>query len=383
MAELFSKANEAFVDENYGEAIKLYSQAIEQDAEKTEYFLKRAQTYIKLEEYTNAVTDTEKAVELDPKNSKCFLRKGIALFHLEKFQDAKTAFVEGQQLDSSESSFKTWIRKCEAELDLEQMEESSSQTTGEPVVGVASSSGEVKTTATESAAAPDSTEPSTSTAAKASETIAQAQPPSAPFQKIRHDWYQTETHVVVTIMIKNAKSDQVQVDFTDKTVSVTVKLPSDSDYNLELDLAHSIVPDKSVTKVLGSKIELKLKKVEGIRWSLLEGTDDLPKAAAKSSASKPDEVHKYPSSSQHSKDWDKLARDVDEEEKDSKQEGDAALNQLFQQIYADGTDEVKRAMNKSFVESGGTVLSTNWKEIGDKKTEVKPPDGMEWKTYDK
>ena len=33
-------------------------------------------------------------------------------------------------------------------------------------------------------------------------------------------------------------------------------------------------------------------------------------------------------------------------------------------------------------ESGGTVLSTNWKEIGAKKTEVKPPDGTEYKKYD-
>ncbi len=58
---------------------------------------------------------------------------------------------------------------------------------------------------------------------------------------------------------------------------------------------------------------------------------------------------KYPSSSQHTKDWDKLVADIKEEEKDEKLEGDAALNQLFQQIYCDGTDEVKKAMNKSFV----------------------------------
>ena len=32
-------------------------------------------------------------------------------------------------------------------------------------------------------------------------------------------------------------------------------------------------------------------------------------------------------------------------------------------------------------ESGGTVLSTNWNEIGNKDTTVKAPDGMEYKKW--
>lgn len=95
-----------------------------------------------------------------------------------------------------------------------------------------------------------------------------------------------------------------------------------------------------------------------------------------------DAVHKYPSSSHMYKNWDRLAKQIQEEEKSENLEGDAALNKLFQQIYADGSDEVKRAMNKSFQESGGTVLSTNWKDVKKEKVEVKPPDCMEYKKYE-
>ena len=36
---------------------------------------------------------------------------------------------------------------------------------------------------------------------------------------------------------------------------------------------------------------------------------------------------------------------------------------------------------KSFQESGGTTLSTNWDEVGKGKVEVQPPQGSEWKRW--
>ena len=67
------------------------------------------------------------------------------------------------------------------------------------------------------------------------------------------------------------------------------------------------------------------------------------------------------------------------EEEDAKNDG---VNELFKQIYTSSNDEVRKAMNKSFVESNGTVLSTNWNEVKAKPVEMNPPDGVEYKRFD-
>jgi suppressor of G2 allele of SKP1 len=70
------------------------------------------------------------------------------------------------------------------------------------------------------------------------------------------------------------------------------------------------------------------------------------------------------------KNWDTLASQaLDKEGKekslteDPNVGGDAAVNSFFQQIYANADEETQRAMLKSYTESGGTALSTDWKEV--------------------
>jgi suppressor of G2 allele of SKP1 len=61
-------------------------------------------------------------------------------------------------------------------------------------------------------------------------------------------------------------------------------------------------------------------------------------------------------------------------------EGDETSH-FFKQLYSGATPEQQRAMMKSYQESGGTVLSTDWSNVGNKTVVPEPPEGMEAKKY--
>lgn len=376
----YSEGNEAFVDENYDLAIEKYSKAIELNSNNAEYFVKRATTYIRLGKNKEAEADATTAIQLDSKNQKAYLRKGIALFNQDNFISARNVFKEGLGCDEDNKELKQWIRKCNAELDLAEEEKKLGDSSDKEVI-VGTAVGETKSEEKQEGQQPEKPKKIIQSA-QAAQAVQLAPPPKA-----KYDWYQTQTRVVISLMIKNRKAEDVKVEYGERTLSVTVNLPSGSEYSLELDLAHEINPGQCRTRIMSTKIELKLQKVEDIRWPSLEPSTETHFAhlpTAKSDGKEPQEstVHKYPTSRHVDKDWDKLEKEFQKELEAEKPEGEAALNQLFQQIYGDGSDEVRKAMNKSFVESGGTVLSTNWKDVKDKPVECKPPDGMELKKWE-
>mmetsp|Transcript_16686 Transcript_16686/g.49900 ORF Transcript_16686/g.49900 Transcript_16686/m.49900 type:complete len:125 (-) Transcript_16686:97-471(-) len=91
---------------------------------------------------------------------------------------------------------------------------------------------------------------------------------------------------------------------------------------------------------------------------------------------------KFPSSAKNAKDWDKVESELAQMEgKGDLDDGDP-LNNFFKKIFSHGDEDTRRAMMKSFVESNGTVLSTNWTDVGSKIVECTPPDGMEAKKWE-
>ena len=109
--------------------------------------------------------------------------------------------------------------------------------------------------------------------------------------KIKHEWFQSDKFVTVSIYIKNVPVDAAKVSFGEQSLSVSVSLPT-TEYSLELDLAHPIIVADSKFSVLKTQIEVRLRKmVEGMRWGVLEG-EDTP-VPMQTSDKKPE----YPSSS--------------------------------------------------------------------------------------
>ncbi|XWS61246.1 hypothetical protein CRYUN_Cryun07bG0109300 [Craigia yunnanensis] len=357
-SDLETKAKEAFIDDHFELALDLYSQAIELNPKNAELYADRAQANIKLNNLPEAVADANKAIELDPSMSKAYLRKATACMKLEEYQTAKAALEIGAALAPGESRFSKLIKECEERI-AEETGDLQKEMLEEVTTNVVPAK-EVE---------PNKDLPDPVTVA----------PPKPAY---RHEFYQKPDEVVVTIFAKGIPRECVSVDYGEQILSVAIDAPGKDAYRFQPRLFGKIIPDKCRYDVLSTKIEIRLAKAESIQWAYLEFSKEVsvPQRVNVSSVTTIQRPV-YPSSKPKRVDWDKLEAQVKKEEKDEKLDGDAALNKFFRDIYKDADEDTRRAMKKSFVESNGTVLSTNWKEVGAKKVEGSPPDGMEMKKW--
>ncbi|KAF2646785.1 SGS-domain-containing protein [Massarina eburnea CBS 473.64] len=366
----------------YDEAIQHYTSAIASNPKAVQYYVQRSAAYQRSSKYAEALVDAELAVALAHDRARrelikdAQLRRGIALYFNERYADAEHIFAIVKKLDEKEKTLQIWTMKVAAKLkDLPEDDERRKVTVEDvPVVEL----------------------PSGQTPAPAA-SVKSATPPApkpvvpTPADKIKHDWYQDNEKVVFTLMAKGVPKDKATVDIDQDSLSISFPIVgSTSDYSLTLDpLYASVDPATSTYQVKSTKIEVVLKKaVPGVKWHTLE-SDRKIESSSENATTIPSHILQgntaeaapaYPTSSKTgAKNWDKLA-DADLGEEDD-MDGDQT-SQFFKKLYKGAGSDAQRAMMKSYQESGGTVLSTDWSQVGDKYVKPEPPEGMEAKTYD-
>eukprot|EP01112_Ceratiomyxa_fruticulosa_P001308 TRINITY_DN1136_c0_g1_i1.p1 TRINITY_DN1136_c0_g1~~TRINITY_DN1136_c0_g1_i1.p1 ORF type:complete len:284 (-),score=77.48 TRINITY_DN1136_c0_g1_i1:190-1041(-) len=95
------QAKEMYKNEDYAEAIALYTKALSVDVtqKRAVTYINRAACYQKEKQYQLALNDAEKAIELDPEMPQGFFRKGCALEGLKRKQEAYDTYKKGLQLN--------------------------------------------------------------------------------------------------------------------------------------------------------------------------------------------------------------------------------------------------------------------------------------------
>ncbi|KAI8995673.1 SGS-domain-containing protein [Trametes punicea] len=194
----------------------------------------------------------------------------------------------------------------------------------------------------------------------------------------RHEFYETDERLALSIFDKGADPEQVKITFEPRKFTYV-----NGEKSLVLEpLKGQIDPAKSDYTVGKVKVEVRFAKMALGRWGALVGDSPDPLATSSSTAAPASSAPRKPR-----KNWDGITTEILNSEKavspdqDPNAGGDAAVNEFFQKLYADADEDTRRAMLKSFQESGGTTLSTNWEEVKKSKVEVKPPEGSEWKKW--
>ncbi|GJE86153.1 SGT1-like protein [Phanerochaete sordida] len=198
---------------------------------------------------------------------------------------------------------------------------------------------------------------------------------------LRHEFYETDERLTLSIFDKGADPAQVSVKFDSRRFTY-----QNGEKELVLEpLKGQIDPEKSEYTVGKVKVEVRLHKMVLGRWGVLVG--DSPDVLSNAPASFTPTPTASTAEARKRKNWDGITKAILESDKpvtsddDPNAGGDATVNEFFQKLYGDADEDTRRAMMKSYVESGGTTLSTNWDEVRKAPVEVKPPEGSEWKKW--
>ena len=405
MASQYARGKQLIEEKKLDEAIVALTSALKESPTSPVYLTTRALAYQRNKQYPEALADADAAVVYAHKREKreliidAQLRRGIVLYNLQRYGDARAVFDIVKRMKKDHKEVSMWQGQVDYKVKLLGEDHEQMQVTVKEIPDLDAEAlrvGEKGPQASKTNGAPTPTIATTSAAAAAS---APAPAPAAiqqtPVDKIRTDWYQNNQNVYLTLLARGVPADKTQIDITERTLSVTFPVAaSGSTYDLTYDpLFAAVKPDNCIIRVLPTKVEIILSKaVPGLKWHAMESSEpvfaDAPSADAPSSATETPKSTTYisppstlgpvyPTSSKSGpKNWDNIAAGDDEDEDDG-------ANSFFKKLYNGAAPEVQRAMMKSYTESNGTSLSTNWEEVSKGKVETLPPDGMEAKTWGK
>lgn len=201
-------------------------------------------------------------------------------------------------------------------------------------------------------------------------------------KKLRTDWYQSANAVTISFFTQNLPDlpDDIKITITkNKILDLSYDIGSTgSEFQFNIKLYGEVDPTSVKVKLFSKKFEISINKRTKEQWKSLEYTDQQPKASDFPTSTKPsaDMKLQYPSSSKKSIDWSKLNLDDQDEE-----EGSGSADAFFQKLYEGADPDTKRAMMKSFIESNGTSLNTNWDDVKQGEVKTAPPEGTELKKW--
>jgi len=333
-------ARRAFDDEDYDESLQICDDALSTTALKRDVPLlcHRSKTFLAVGLAQEAFADAVDAAAIAADDCEALLRLGIAAHEIGAHEKAREVLERGITLETAGTSRRAMMMKW-----LGRAREAESE--------AKSGKGALSSSAVE---------------------------------KFRRAWFQSQTHVTVEIYAKGVTADALTVDFNDACdeIRVTIDALSGGDghakmydpYVLDLRLFGAVFRDAGAVNVTPVKVEIRMMKRTPVHWDDLErrGGGGLATSTVAGTKNVYNEVI-VQKDKRSAKDWDALEAELDAELADEKPQGDEALNELFQKIYMNADDDTRRAMNKSFQESGGTVLSTDWKDVGSKTVAPEAP----------
>lgn len=194
---------------------------------------------------------------------------------------------------------------------------------------------------------------------------------SSIHEKTRKEWYQTSNTIVISLFTnrlpESVSSIHTELNSVNNTLTLSWNLAKDnSEFQYSINLSNPIITNSIKFKIFTKKIEITMEKFDsGKTWKTLENTNEQALQNSNVKAKK-------------QKDWSKINF---EEYGDDLEENSGSADAFFQKLYANADSDAKRAMMKSFIESNGTTLNTNWEDVKNKKVEPSPPEGMELKHW--